>query len=138
MAVELVDLFAPSGLRLDNAGNVEVENPPRMSGDADGWLVAFFHATSAQDVHADYWEIHPAGQEIVAVLSGRARLILQADRSSPEQSLTLDAGTAYVVPRNRWHRLEIDGPTDLQSITRRQGSRLEPRTRPTRHSEAQA
>jgi hypothetical protein len=41
--------------------------------------------------------------------------------------VTLATGTAYVVPQNRWHRLEVDGPTDLQSITSRRGTRLERR-----------
>ncbi|HEY1701421.1 MAG TPA: cupin domain-containing protein [Trebonia sp.] len=74
------------------------------------------------------WEIHPFGQEVVSVLSGHARLVLRPeDDGGEEQTVALDAGTAFVVPRNRWHRLEIDGPTDLQSITPRRGSRLEPR-----------
>ena len=127
MAIAPVDLFAPSGLRLDDDGGVAVETPPRMSGEADGWLVACFHAASNQDVHSDYWEIHPVGQEVVAVLSGEARLILRAAGPDEEETVTLRAGTACVVPRNRWHRLEIDGPTDLQSIVPRRGSRLEPR-----------
>lgn len=40
----------------------------------------------------------------------------------------LPAGSAVVVPRGRWHRLELDGPSDLMSLTLRHGTRLEKRT----------
>ncbi len=128
MTVTISDLFAPCGLRLHDGGIIEVEIPPRMSGDQDGWVVACYHAASDQDVHGDYWEIHPSGQEVVSVLSGRARLVLRADEGQArDETVTLTAGTASVVPRNRWHRLEVDGPTNLQAITPRHGTRLEPR-----------
>lgn len=128
MTLERVDLFAPSGLRLQAGGSIEVETPPRMSGDQDGWVVASFHVESTADVHGDHWEIHPFGQEVVSVLSGQARLVLRSDEQNQEETVALPAGTACVVPRNRWHRLEIDGPTDMQSITPRRGTRLEPRS----------
>lgn len=128
MTLAPVSLFAPAGLRLRADGTIDVEIPPRMTGDQDGWVVASFHVESDQDVHGDCWEIHPFGQEVVSVVSGHARLVLRPeDDGGEEQTVALDAGTAFVVPRNRWHRLEIDGPTDLQSITPRRGSRLEPR-----------
>jgi mannose-6-phosphate isomerase-like protein (cupin superfamily) len=149
MAWERIDLFAPSGLRLQDGGTVEVENPPRMTGEQDGWMVANFHVESDEDVHADHWEIHPCGQEVVSVLAGQARLVLRAEFDEPQhdqpqhdqpwhdhtqdgrtedgETVTLTVGTAFVVPRNRWHRLEVDGPTDLQSITVRRGTRLERR-----------
>ena len=129
MNMTVIDLFAPSGLRLRDGGIIEVETPPRMSGAQDGWVVACHHAASDQDVHGDHWEIHPSGQEVVIVLSGRARLVLRAEGGrARDETVTLTAGTACVVPRNRWHRLEVDGPTDLQAITPRDGTRLEPRS----------
>jgi mannose-6-phosphate isomerase-like protein (cupin superfamily) len=64
----------------------------------------------------------------VAVLSGCARLILRAQGLAGEETVVLGAGAACVVPRDRWHRLEVDGPTELQSITPRRGSRVEPAT----------
>jgi mannose-6-phosphate isomerase-like protein (cupin superfamily) len=122
-----VKLFAPSALRLADGGTVQAETPPRMSGDVAGWAVATFHAETDADVHADYWEIHPAAEEAVCVLTGHARLILRAGEHGGEQSVDLPAPTAVVVPRNHWHRLEIDGPTDLMSVTMRTGTHLEPR-----------
>jgi len=128
MPAEYVDLFAPSGLRLGDGGQITVEVPPRMSGEADGWLMACFHVETDQDVHGDHWEIHPAGQEVVSVLAGHLRLVLRAQDGAAQETVTLRSGTAYVVPRGRWHRLEVDGPTDLQTISPRQGSRLEARS----------
>jgi mannose-6-phosphate isomerase-like protein (cupin superfamily) len=128
MALERIELFAPAGLRLHDGGAIDVEIPPRKAGDNGGWLMAGFHVESTQDVHGDHWEIHESSQEVVSVLSGLARLVLRArDAQSDEEMVTLPAGTAVVVPRGRWHRLEIDGPTDLLSISISNGSRLEPR-----------
>jgi len=128
MTASAIDLFAPAGLRLHAGGTIDVEIPPRRSGEQDGWVVAHYHAESNEDVHAGYWEIHPAGQEVVSVLSGQARLVLRAqDGQDQDEVVTLRAGTGCVVPQNRWHRLEVDGPADLQAITPRRGTRLEPR-----------
>jgi mannose-6-phosphate isomerase-like protein (cupin superfamily) len=122
-----LELFAPSALHLDDGGRVCAEAPPRMSGDIDGWMVATFHAETMADVHADHWEIHPVAEEAVCVLAGRARLILRAGDHGEEETVTLPARTGYIVPRGRWHRLEIDGPVDLMSITMRRDTRLEQR-----------
>lgn len=128
MTLSVIELFTPSGLRLRSDGTIGVEIPPRMSGDQDGWQVASFHVVSDEDVHGDHWEIHPFGQELVGVLSGLARVVLRAENDQAlGETVTLPPGTACVVPQNRWHRLEVDGPTDLQSIGLRRGTRLEPR-----------
>ncbi|MFI8888636.1 hypothetical protein ACIGW9_40845, partial [Streptomyces sp. NPDC053813] len=39
-----------------------------------------------------------------------------------------DAQCSVIVPRGRWHRLELNAPSDLMSITLRHGTRLEKRT----------
>lgn len=45
-----------------------------------------------------------------------------------EPAVLLPAGHAAVVPRGRWHRMELDGPSDIMSVTFPRGSRLvEPR-----------
>ena len=44
-----------------------------------------------------------------------------------EEVVRLRAGTAAIVPRGRWHRLETDAASDLISITLRRGTRLEKR-----------
>lgn len=129
MSLAPLDLFAPSVLCLAGGGTIRAETPPRMSPGADGWCVAMFRAETGHDVHADRWEVHPGGEEAVCVLAGAARLILRGeDGASEEEPVTLSAGTACIVPRGRWHRLELDGPADLMSVTMRLGTRTEPRS----------
>jgi hypothetical protein len=38
------------------------------------------------------------------------------------------AGTAAIVPRGRWHRIELDIPSNIMAVTLPRGSRLEKRT----------
>jgi mannose-6-phosphate isomerase-like protein (cupin superfamily) len=123
-----VELFAPTVLSLQAGGRVHSETPPRMSADADGWSVAMLNAETSKDVHGDRWEVHPAADEALCVLSGSIRLILRgADGASDAEHITLGTGTACIVPRGRWHRLELDGPAGLMSVTMHHGTRLEPR-----------
>lgn len=90
--------------------------------------LATFHAETDQDVHADHWELHPSAEELVCCLAGAMRLMLRPEQpDAPEETVRLTAGTSFVVPRGRWHRIELDEPTDLLSLTLRHGTRLEPR-----------
>lgn len=124
--VNPIDMFA-LGINLNDDGTV-LPGPRRMSGDSDGWTVATFHVETDEDVHGDHWEMHPEADEAVCVLNGGARLYLRPeDEQEPREPVTLTSGTAFVVPRGRWHRLELDGPSDLMSITLRRGTRLEKR-----------
>ncbi|MCP2166454.1 cupin domain-containing protein [Goodfellowiella coeruleoviolacea] len=127
MSLTPVDLFA-SALRLRRDNQVHVE-ARRMSGDeTNDWMVAAFHVETDADVHADHWEMHPNTEEVVAVLAGAVRVYLRPDHADePEQETRLGAGEAFVVPRGRWHRLELDAPSDLMSIGVRRGTRLEAR-----------
>lgn len=67
--------------------------------------------------------------EAVCCLTGGVRLHLRPVRpGGSEDMVSLQAGTAVVVPRGRWHRLELDAPSDLMSIILCHGTRLEERT----------
>lgn len=73
--------------------------------------------------------MHPEAEEAVCCLTGGVRLYLRAaGPDEPPEAVQLPAGTAVIVPRGRWHRLELDAPSDLMSITLRHGTRLEERT----------
>ncbi len=121
-----VDLFT-AVLRLRPGRAVTVEER-RMDADDEGWTVALTHAETDHDVHSDHWEVHPESDEAVCVLSGQVRLYLRQEEAEGAQVVvTLAAGTGFVVPRNRWHRFELDAPSDLMSIALRLGSRLEKR-----------
>ncbi|GAA2405578.1 hypothetical protein GCM10010404_74630 [Nonomuraea africana] len=99
-----------------------------MDSDRDGWQLMAFHAKTDADVHTDHWEVHPAAEEVVSCLIGKIRLYLRPERPGlEEEESRLTAGAAAIVPRERWHRIELHIPT----LPR--GSRLEKRTEPCPH-----
>ena len=62
------------------------------------------------------WERHPAGEELVMLLSGSATLVL--DESGQERSIELTNPGAYVlVPRNVWHTARTAVPTTMLFLT---------------------
>lgn len=124
--MNLVDMFA-SAINFHPDGAV-VPAERRMTTDSGGWQVAAFHVETDADVHSDHWEVHPAAEEAVCCLSGGLRLYFRpTEPGGEEEGVTLAPGTAVIVPRGRWHRLELDGPSDVMSITLRRGSRQEKR-----------
>ncbi|QTD98398.1 cupin domain-containing protein [Streptomyces cyanogenus] len=127
MTTTAIDLFS-SALQFRPDGDVRAAARRMTDGDPGVWQIATFHVETDADVHADHWEIHPDGEEAVCCLSGGVRLYVRPlDADAPEEMVRLRPGTAVIVPRNRWHRLELDAPSDLMSITRRTGSRQERR-----------
>ncbi|MEW2615230.1 cupin domain-containing protein [Streptomyces sp. NPDC047880] len=123
-----IDLFA-SALQIHPAGDVRAAERRMTSSESGAWQIATFHVETDADVHADHWEMHPEAEEAVCCLSGCVRLHFRALEPNGDQEVVrLQAGTAVIVPRGRWHRLELDAPSDLMSITLRHGTRLEKRT----------
>ncbi|MDL4774633.1 MULTISPECIES: cupin domain-containing protein [Thermomonosporaceae] len=126
MTLTPIDLFA-SAIHFHPDGTVRA-GERRMTTDPGGWQIAAFHVETDADVHADHWEMHPAADETVCCLAGGARLILRAEEpGGEEEPVALPAGTAVIVPRGRWHRIELDEPSDLMSVTLRRGTVLERR-----------
>ncbi|MGA5357349.1 cupin [Streptomyces purpurascens] len=127
MTVTPIDLFA-SFLHLDEGGRVRAEEPVFDPG-REGWQLMTFHVETDADVHGDHWEIHTAADEVVSCLTGGIRLCLRPERpEDDEEEIRLAAGTAVIVPRGRWHRIALDAPSDIMSVTLPRGSRLERRT----------
>ncbi|MEU1820359.1 cupin [Streptomyces roseifaciens] len=127
MTVTPIDLFA-SFIHLGQGGQVRAEQPS-FDFERDGWQVMTFHVENAADVHADHWEIHPSADELVSCLTGGIRLCFRPEQpGEEEEEIKLAAGAAVIVPRGRWHRIELDAPGDIMSITLPRGSRLEKRT----------
>ncbi len=121
-----VDLFA-SALRFHPDGGVKAAERQMTNVDSDAWQIATFHVTSDAEVHADHWEMHPEAEEAVCCLAGGVRLYFRPDGDAEEEMVRLTTGSAAIVPRGRWHRMELDAPSDLMSITLRRGTRLEKR-----------
>ncbi|PZG06991.1 cupin domain-containing protein [Nonomuraea aridisoli] len=126
MTVTPIDLFA-SLLRLHQSGEIHAGKRP-TDFDQDGWRLRAFHAKTDADVHADHWEVHPEAEEIVSCLIGKMRLYLRPERPGQgEEEIRLPAGTAAIVPRGRWHRIELDIPSAIMAVTLPRGTRLEKR-----------
>lgn len=120
------DLFTTM-LSFEPDGGVRPGERSFTGGYDAGWQAAAFHAETDAQVHADHWEMHPEADEAVCCLSGGLRVYFRnADgEDGPEEMTRLPAGSAVIVPRGRWHRLELEAPSDLLSITPRRGTRLE-------------
>ena len=86
-----------------------------------GRLVGTFH--NAQDW--DIWEMHPAGDEVVCLLSGAIDVVL--DEPDGERVVELEAGRTCIVPRGVWHRAIVREPGDTLHITRGEGTQHRPR-----------
>ena len=59
-------------------------------------------------------EMHPDGDEILYVVSGRLRVTCDSD---PEGELILGSGQAGIVPKGEWHKVSILEETQLIHIT---------------------
>ncbi|QKW07567.1 cupin domain-containing protein [Streptomyces sp. NA04227] len=127
MTAEPIDLFS-SFIHLDHEGQIRAEQPV-FNSERDGWQLMTFHVETDADVHGDHWEVHNAADELVSCLTGGVRLYFRPEQpGEKEEEVSLSAGTAVIVPRGRWHRIALDGPSDIMSLTLPRGSRLEKRT----------
>jgi len=70
----------------------------KLLAEGDGWLVAMYEI----DKDNDAWEMHPAGDELLAMISGEMHVVFEL--GGAEVVVELPAGSACVVPRGTWHR----------------------------------
>lgn len=120
-----VPLFA-APLLVGHDGGVGVSDPGKPVG-TDAWHVATFRAEAKEDVHPGFWEMHPSGDEVVGCLAGGFRIHIRSNESeSSVETVAVPAGTAFVVPRAHWHRVELTTvPSDMLAITMREGTQIE-------------
>ena len=64
--------------------------------------------TGSGDSSWTTWERHPAGEEVVVVISGRLTLVQELDGA--EHRVELAEGQAAINPRNVWHTADIAEP----------------------------
>ena len=62
------------------------------------------------------WERHPAGDELILLLSGRMTLLVEKPNGSVARS-DLGPGGAVVVPRGCWHTADVHEPCDALFVT---------------------
>ena len=79
---------------------------------------------TAQEATWDSWERHPAGEEVVVLLSGRVDLV--QDRDGQENVVELRPGQAVINPAGVWHRSVVHEPGQAIFITPGRGTEHRP------------
>lgn len=59
-------------------------------------------------------EVHPDGDEILYVISGKLRVVGESD---PSAAVELEPGDACIVRRGEWHRVRVVEPAQLVHVT---------------------
>ncbi len=68
-------------------------------------------------------EMHPDGDEILYLISGRVNVTLETD---PVQELEMLAGDGLIVPKGVWHRVDILEPSQIVYLTPGPNGRYRP------------
>jgi len=92
----------------------------RQIAESTGWLVCAL--PKKEDDRG--WEMHPAGDEILYMMSGAVDVVLEYD--NVKRLIPLHEGTACVVPRGTWHRTITRAPGDMLAITYGKGTQHRP------------
>jgi hypothetical protein len=93
----------------------------RFAGDAEGRLVTIFEQGETWTT----WERHPAGEEVVVLLSGRVDLIQAID--GEERRVPLAPLQAVINPPGVWHTADVHEPGVGLFITPGAGTEHKPR-----------
>ena len=80
--------------------------------------------STEQSADWDHWERHPAGEEILVLMSGELELVL--DTGKGEQRAVLEPGQTFIVPKGVWHRGIVKKPGKLMFITPGAGTEHRP------------
>jgi mannose-6-phosphate isomerase-like protein (cupin superfamily) len=81
---------------------------------------------SAVPIGADWtnWEMHPAGDEVLYMLEGKATFVL--DLPAGMREIALGAGRLLVIPQGVWHTAKVSEPGRLLAITAGLGTQHRP------------
>jgi quercetin dioxygenase-like cupin family protein len=80
--------------------------------------------STGQNADWNHWERHPAGDEILVLLSGELELVLDTERG--EERASLKAGQTFIVPKGVWHRGIVKKPGQLMFLTPGSGTEHRP------------
>ena len=99
---------------------IPVDEGPKLYEELDRRFEGFKgrHLVASHGFEADWptWEMHPAGDEIVCLQSGEARMVFERD--GREEVVVLDQpGTYVIVPRGTWHTARIAKAARMLFIT---------------------
>jgi quercetin dioxygenase-like cupin family protein len=123
----IVDLFQ-NVIQLRAVGLAEPSTRASLADSApdDVWMMAAYRFENDQAVHANVWERHPCGQEVICVLSGAVSVHLRDLGKGNDPVVTMRTGDSFIVPAGQWHRLSVVEPGYGVAITVGAGTQLEP------------
>lgn len=78
-------------------------------------------SSHAFDADWPTWEVHPAGDEFVILVSGAVDLVL-AQNGQDETIRMTEPGTFVIVPRNTWHTARVRSHSVMMFITPGEGT----------------
>ena len=107
----------PSG----NASVLQGDFKAQLPGLPEGHLLGVFQIASPDDLHSDIWEMHPAGDEVLLMLTGE--LGVEYCAGSCRGTAALESGRGVVMPKGVWHRLLVRQPGLLMVLSPSQGTR---------------
>ncbi|MCK7595517.1 cupin domain-containing protein [Pseudomarimonas salicorniae] len=87
----------------------------------DGFSGHVLIAEHAFDSDWPCWERHPAGDELVVLLQGRARMRMRLADGDREVVLG-HAGEYVIIPADIWHTAHIETPTRMLFVTPGEGT----------------
>ena len=87
----------------------------------DGRMITASQMTAAWD----HWERHPAGEEVLYLLSGAADFILETEAGERRVALRKET-PCFLVPAGVWHRCEVVEPGEVLFITVGEGTEHKP------------
>lgn len=102
---------------VENAPGVFEELDRRFAGFKGHVLVSAF----TFDTDWPSWERHPAGDELVCLLCGRATLVLRRDGGDETVELA-KPGEYVLVPKGTWHSARTQVPTTMLFVTPGEGT----------------
>ena len=108
----------PSGNASLLQGNVKAQ----LRGLPEGHLLGVFQIASPDDLHSDIWEMHPAGDEVLLMLTGA--LGVEYSDGFCRGTSALESGRGVVMPKGVWHRLLLREPGLLMVLSPSQGTKL--------------
>ncbi|NIA69089.1 cupin domain-containing protein [Pelagibius litoralis] len=113
-------------LRADG-GVTEIELTPEfwpqlMSGKRETAGRLIMAADMTEDMA--HWEMHPAGDEVLLLLSGQVTIVLE--RPGQNEEIDLKAGETFVVPRGCWHRVKLCEAGQMVFMTLGEGTEHKP------------
>ena len=85
-----------------------------------GWLTAIYR----MERDTPTWEMHPAGDELLVLLSGAIDIVLEGAEGN--RIVELRAGTSCLVPRGTWHKQVVRTPGQELAVTYGKGTKHRP------------